>query len=78
VARRRVTTHWLRHTIFTWGERHFGYAVARAFAGHTVRSDAGTTSTYVRADVEEVAAAISAARGTPRRCSVSIAASRRL
>ncbi|WP_228539998.1 site-specific integrase [Nocardia sp. XZ_19_385] len=29
-----VTAHWLRHTTLTWVERNFGYAVARAFAGH--------------------------------------------
>jgi integrase/recombinase XerC len=33
----------------TWVERNFGYAVA-AYAGHTDRdSDAGATTTYVRA-----------------------------
>lgn len=63
VARQQVTTHWLRHTTLTWVERHFGYAVARAFAGHTGRSDAGTTSTYVRADLGEVAAAVAALTG---------------
>lgn len=63
VARQQVSTHWLRHTTLTWVERNFGYAVARAFAGHTGRSDAGTTSTYVRADLEEVAAALSALTG---------------
>ena len=44
-------------------ERNFGYAVARAYAGHTGRSDAGTTSTYVRADVHEVAGALSVLTG---------------
>jgi integrase len=63
VARQQVTTHWLRHTTLTWVERNFGYAVARAFAGHVGRSDAGTTSTYVRADLEEVAAALAALTG---------------
>jgi integrase/recombinase XerC len=39
-----------RHTTLTWVERNFGYAVARAYAGHTDRgSDPGaTTTTYVR------------------------------
>jgi RNA repair, ligase-Pnkp-associating, region of Hen1 len=33
----------------TWVERNFGYAVARAYAGHSDSgSDAGTTTTYVR------------------------------
>jgi integrase len=59
VAAQQVSTHWLRHTTLTWVERNFGYAVARAYAGHTGRSDAGTTSTYVRADVHEVAGALS-------------------
>ena len=27
--------HWIRHTTLTWVERNFGYAVARAYAGHT-------------------------------------------
>ncbi|WBB53824.1 hypothetical protein [Verrucosispora sp. WMMD573] len=47
----------------TWVERNFGYAVARAFAGHDGKSDAGTTSTYVRADVYEVAQALAALTG---------------
>jgi integrase/recombinase XerC len=63
VASQQVSTHWLRHTTLTWVERHFGYAVARAYAGHNSRGDAGTTSTYVRADVHEVAAALAALTG---------------
>ncbi|MFJ5599937.1 tyrosine-type recombinase/integrase [Micromonospora parva] len=63
VATQQVSTHWLRHTTLTWVERSFGYAVARAFAGHNGRSDAGTTSTYVRADVYEVAQALVALTG---------------
>jgi len=56
-----VSAHWLRTTTLTWVERNFGYAVARAFAGHNDRrSNAGTTTTYVRADIYEVAAALSA------------------
>jgi len=65
VAAQQVSTHWLRHTTLTWVERHFGYAVARAYAGHTGRNDAGTTSTYVRADIDEVAAALAALTGEP-------------
>lgn len=65
VAVQQVSTHWLRHTTLTWVERNFGYAVARAYAGHNGRSDAGTTSTYVRADVHEVAMALSALVGEP-------------
>ncbi|MEU4398243.1 tyrosine-type recombinase/integrase [Micromonospora orduensis] len=63
VATQQVSTHWLRHTTLTWVERSFGYAVARAFAGHNGRSDAGTTSTYVRADIYEVAQALAALTG---------------
>jgi len=63
VATQQVTTHWLRYTTLTWVERNYGYAIARAYAGHTGKSDAGTTTTYVRADVEEVAAALSGLTG---------------
>jgi hypothetical protein len=41
-------------------------AIARAYAGHTDRgSDAGATTTYVRATVSEVAAALAALTGEP-------------
>jgi integrase/recombinase XerC len=63
VATQQVTTHWLRYTTLTWVERNYGYAVARAYAGHTGKSDAGTTTTYVRVDVEEVAEALSGLTG---------------
>jgi hypothetical protein len=50
-----------RHTTLTWVERNFGYAVARAYAGHEGGlAGAGVTATYVRADLDEVAAALSA------------------
>lgn len=66
VATQQVSTHWLRHTTLTWVERHFGYAVARAYAGHTDRgSEAGTTNTYIRADLAEVAAAVAALTDEP-------------
>jgi integrase len=65
-AAQQVSSHWLRHTTLTWVERHFGYAVARAYAGHTSGgSNAGTTATYVRADIHEVAAALAALTGEP-------------
>ena len=55
-----------RHTTLTWVERNFGYAVARAYAGHTDSgSDAGATTTYVRATPSEVAAALAALTGEP-------------
>jgi integrase/recombinase XerC len=62
----QVSTHWIRHTTLTWVERNFGYAVARAYAGHTDSgSDVGATTTYVRATVPEVAAALAALTGEP-------------
>ncbi|MCX4097937.1 tyrosine-type recombinase/integrase [Nocardia sp. alder85J] len=66
VATQQITAHWLRHTTLTWVERHFGYAVTRAYAGHTqpTRHDA-TTLTYVRASQWEVAQALSALTGEP-------------
>ncbi|TDC43009.1 site-specific integrase [Micromonospora sp. KC213] len=63
VATQQISTHWLRHTTLTWVERNFGYGIARAYAGHDGRSAAGTTSTYVKADVYEVARALSALTG---------------
>ena len=62
-------------TFLTWVERNFGYAVARAYAGHTDSgSKAGATSTYVRASLAEVAAALAAPRP---RCGPAGSASRR-
>ncbi|MBM0201949.1 site-specific integrase [Micromonospora sp. STR1s_5] len=62
----QISTHWLRHTTLTWVERNFGYGVARAYAGHSERgSDAGTTATYVRATLQEVAAALAALTNEP-------------
>ena len=47
----QISTHWIRHTTLTWVERNFGYAIARAYAGHTdTGGDAGATATYVRAE----------------------------
>jgi integrase/recombinase XerC len=66
VAAQQVSTHWIRHTTLTWVERNFGYAVARAFAGHTDGSkEVGATATYVRATLREVAAAVAALTGEP-------------
>jgi integrase/recombinase XerC len=63
----QISTHWLRHTTLTWVERNFGYAVAHAYAGHTDGAgDTGSaTSTYVRATLTEVAAALAALTGEP-------------
>ncbi len=63
VATQQVTAHWLRHTTLTWVERHHGYAVARSFAGHDGKNDASATTTYVRATVYEVAAALAELTG---------------
>ncbi|TQM78149.1 site-specific recombinase XerD [Saccharothrix saharensis] len=61
-----ITTHWLRHTTLTWVERNFGYAVARAYAGHAASSTrTGVTTTYVRAGISEVAEALAALTGDP-------------
>ena len=50
VRAQQISMHWIRHTTLTWVERNFGYAVARAYAGHTDSgSDTGATATYVRA-----------------------------
>ncbi|MQY23054.1 tyrosine-type recombinase/integrase [Nocardia macrotermitis] len=62
VAVQGISTHWLRHTTLTWVERTFGPAVARAYAGHEGKSG-GTTGTYVKADICEVAAALSVLTG---------------
>jgi integrase/recombinase XerC len=66
VAIQGISTHWIRHTTLTWVERNFGYAVARAYAGHTDGGgDTSATSTYVRASLGEVAAALAALTGEP-------------
>jgi integrase len=64
VTAQNISTHWLRHTTVTWVERHFGYGIARAYAGHTHTAGPSTT-TYIRADLTEVAAALSALTGEP-------------
>jgi integrase/recombinase XerC len=61
-----ISSHWIRHTTLTWVERNFGYAVARAYAGHTDSgSETGATATYVRASIAEVATALAALTGEP-------------
>jgi integrase/recombinase XerC len=57
-----ISTHWLRHTTLTWVEHNFGFAVA--YAGHT-DDKGGVTSTYVKATLSEIAAALSALTGEP-------------
>jgi integrase/recombinase XerC len=66
VRAQQISMHWIRHTTLTWVERSFGYAVAKAYAGHTdTGSEAGATATYVRATTHEVAAALAALTGEP-------------
>jgi integrase len=64
VATQGISTHWLRHTTLTWVERHFGYGIARAYAGHTDSTGAATT-TYIKADLQAVATALAAMTGQP-------------
>jgi len=53
-------------TLPVTSKRNFGYAVARAYAGHTDRgNDTGATTTYVRGTPSEVATALSALTGEP-------------
>jgi integrase len=63
-ARLQISAHWLRHTTLTWVERNFGYAIAHAYAGHTGSAD-NATSTYIKADITEIATALSALTGEP-------------
>lgn len=55
-----VSAHILRYTAITAVERHAGFAVAQAFAGHSASS---ITGTYTRARIVEVAAAVAALTG---------------
>jgi len=48
----------------TWVERHYGYGIARAYAGHTDSTGAATT-TYIEADLQAVATALAAMTGQP-------------
>jgi integrase/recombinase XerC len=66
-ATQGITAHWIRHTTVTWVERNHGYAVARAYAGHAEQGggDLGTTVTYVKATLGEVATALAALTGEP-------------
>jgi integrase len=64
IAAQCISTHWLRHTTLTWVERHFGYAIARAYAGHTDSTGPATT-TYIKANLQEVATALAAMTGQP-------------
>jgi integrase/recombinase XerC len=66
VRAQQISSHWIRHTTLTWVERNFGYAVAKAYAGHADNGgDGGATATYVRATAHEVATALAALTGEP-------------
>jgi integrase len=70
VETQHVSTHWIRHTILTWVERRFGFAVAQAYAGHEEENSRGpramgATGTYVRAGLPEVATALAVLTGEP-------------
>jgi integrase/recombinase XerC len=72
VRTQQISIHWLRHTTLTWVERNYGYAVARAYAGHTDSGgDTAATSSYVRASLAEVAAALAALTGEPHPLAVT-------
>ncbi|WP_157367825.1 hypothetical protein [Alloactinosynnema sp. L-07] len=64
VATQTISTYWLRHTTLTWVERHFGYGIARACAGHTDNTGPAAT-TYIKANLQEVATALTAMTGQP-------------
>jgi len=69
VRTQQVSMHWVRHTILTWVERRFGFAVAQAYAGHQDASRGAramsSTGTYVRAGLPEVATALAVLTGEP-------------
>jgi len=64
IAIHNISTHWLCHTTLTWVERHYGYGIARAYAGHTDTTGPATT-TYIKADLHDVATALAAMTGQP-------------
>jgi integrase/recombinase XerC len=72
VATQQVSAHWIQHTILTWVERNFGFAVAQAYAGHEDHGRGGRAmATYVRAGIHEVATALAALTGEPHPLAVS-------
>jgi hypothetical protein len=68
----QISMHWIRHTILTWVERRFGFAVAQAYAGHEDHGQGGKTmATYVRAGLPEAATALAALTGEPHPLTIS-------
>jgi integrase len=65
VEKHQISIHWLRHTTLKWVERNFGFAVARAYAGHAEGKSDGSTVIYTRAGIEEVALALATLTGEP-------------
>jgi integrase/recombinase XerC len=60
VRTQQISTHWIRHTTLTWVET----SVTR-WRGRTRATPTAATSTYVRASLSEVAAALAALTGEP-------------
>lgn len=65
VEKQQISIHWLRHTTLKWVERNFGFAVARAYAGHAEGKSEGSTVIYTRASLEEIALALATLTGEP-------------
>ncbi len=74
VAAHGITTHWLRHTTITWVERHYGYGIARTYAGHA-DTTTGSTATYIRSSTQEIATALAAFTGEAHPLATDAAAS---
>jgi integrase len=58
-----VSIHWCRHHATSSIERIAGYGVARAFAGHSGGDE--VTTTYIKANLNEVARAVAIYTGEP-------------
>lgn len=58
-----VSIHWCRHHATSAIERIAGYGVARAFAGHATSDE--VTTTYIKAQIHEVARAVAIYTGEP-------------
>jgi integrase/recombinase XerC len=49
----------------SWVERNFGFAVARAYAGHADPDNKATTTPYIQAQLDEVVQALATLTGEP-------------
>jgi hypothetical protein len=63
VITHNISMHWIRHTTLTWVERNYKFEIAVAYAGHTDKKGAPATASYIKAQVGEVACALSAMTG---------------